>query len=403
MGLDTSAHPVDEALFRDRLVPFVRAGKPIDDLIARAARMAVASSRATTWRFSAQNFSWKVREAQEAVVPTVTERYSEPARKQNFLESVLGIKPPTREKTFTRPERVPGLAAVDNDLTSFGRPFFMPVEGTERVLALYERYMQAEKGGEAAVDAIAREMVRELSANALNFPVGTRPAVIEATKRMLPFEARIVPERPDEDGPALSVAQHEKRLKRESEMWRFVFLNRKSDKPLPSEFRNPDDDRADEPLPAREYVRNLPLQMAGFAAELMPGWMSRGYGFASSLFDTIGVKASHVFETPEVLFKDLVKDAPEMRGALNTTIVENFILGGYVPAAKMKTFVDLLAKHERAMVLAFHKGPAPTPEQIKFLAEDYIKILEPATYALKNGFGYLEAAEIYSGPLGWAN
>ena len=186
-------------------------------------------------------------------------------------------------------------------------------------------------------------------------------------------------------------------------MWRFVFLNRKSDKPLPSEFRNPDDDRADEPLPAREYVRNLPLQMAGFAAELMPGWMSRGYGFASSLFDKIGVKASHVFETPELLFKDLVKDAPEMREALNTTIVENFILGGYVPAAKMKTFVDLLAKHERAMVLAFHKGPAPTPEQIKFMAEDYIKILEPATYALRNGFGYLEAAEIYSGPLGWAN
>ena len=65
--------------------------------------------------------------------------------------------------------------------------------------------------------------------------------------------------------------------------------------------------------------------------------------------------------------------------------------------------MDLLAKHERAMVLAFHKGPAPTPEETKGLAEDYIKILEPATYALKNGYGYLEAAEIYSGPLGWAN
>lgn len=401
MGLDTSAHPVDEALFRDRLVPFVRDGKPIDDLIARVARMAVASSRAATWRFAAQNFGWKVREAQEAVVPTVTERYTEPARKQTFFESVLGIKPPMREKTFTHPERVPGLPAVDNDLTSFGRPFFMPVEGTERVLALYERYLRTEKGGEAAVDAIAREMVAELSANALTFPAGTRPAVIEATKALLPFEKRILPVRAEDDGPALTAAQHEKRLKRESEIWRFIFLNRKSDKPLPDEFRNPDDDG--ERHPAREYVRNLPLQMAGFAAQLMPGWMSRGYGFASSLFGKVGVKASHIFETPELLFKDLVKDAPEMRGALNTTIVENFILGGYVPAQKMKAFVDLLTKHERAMVLAFHKGPAPTPEQMKFLTEDYIKILEPATYALKNGYGYLEAAEIYSGPLGWAN
>jgi len=401
MGLDTSAHPVDEALFRERLVPFVKDGKPIDDLIAQAARMAVASSRAAAWRFAAQNFSWKVREAQEAVVPTVTERYTEPARSQSFFERMFGVKAPMQEKTFTRPERVPGLPAVDNDLTSFGRPFFMPVDGTERVLALYARYLEAAQGGEASVDAIAREMVAEVGANALNFPAGTRPAVIEATKALLPFDKRILPERTAEGGPALTVAQHERRLKRETEMWRFIFLNRASDKPLPGEFRDPNEDRV--PAPAREYVRNLPLQMAGFAAALMPGWMSRGYGFASSLFDKIGVQAPRIFETPEPLFRDLVKDAPEMRAVLNTTIVENFILGGYVPPQKMEAFVDLLAKHERAMVLAFHKGPAPTPEETKGLAEDYIKILEPATYALKNGYGYLEAAEIYSGPLGWAN
>jgi len=402
MGLDTSAHPVDETLFRERLVPFVKDGKPIDDLIAQAARMAVASSRAATWRFAAQSFSWKVREAQEAVVPTVTERYTEPARSQTFFERMFGIKAPMQEKTFTRPERVPGLPIVDNGLTSFGRPFFMPVEGTERVLALYARYLQAAQGGEAAVDAIAREMVAQVGANALNFPAGTRPAVIQATRAMLPFEARIVPERSAEDAPALTAAQYEKVFRRESEMWRFVFLNRKSDKPLPEDFRNRDDCE-DDPLPVREYVRNLPLQMAGFAAALMPGWMSRGYGFASSLFDKIGVRASHVFETPEPLFRDLVKDAPELREVLNATIVENFILGGYVPPRKMKTFVDLLAKHEREMVLAFHNGPAPPSEAMKVLAENYIKILEPATYALKNGYGYLEAAEIYSGPLGWAN
>lgn len=184
-------------------------------------------------------------------------------------------------------------------------------------------------------------------------------------------------------------------------MWRFVYLNRKSDKPLPPEFRNPEDDDF-AVLPAREYVRNLPLQMAGFAAELLPGWMSRGYGFASSLFDKIGVKA-RVFETPEPLFKDLVAVVPEMRVALHSTITENFILGGYVPPQNMQSFVDLLKKHERDLILAFHKGPPPTADQMRFMAEDYIKVLEPATYALKKGYGYLEAAEIYSGPLGWAN
>jgi hypothetical protein len=200
----------------------------------------------------------------------------------------------------------------------------------------------------------------------------------------------------------LTAAQHAKRFARETQLWRFVFLNRDSGRSLPEEFQDPDGE-GDQGVPASDYLPMLPLRMAGFAAELLPGWMSRGYGFATSLFDKIGVKTSHLFETPEPLFRDLVKAAPAVRDGLNTTIVENFCLGGYVPPQKMKAFVDLLIKHERAMVLAFHQGPVPTAEQMKFMAEDYIKILEPATYALKKGFGYLEAAEIYSGPLGWAN
>jgi hypothetical protein len=206
-------------------------------------------------------------------------------------------------------------------------------------------------------------------------------------------------ERDEADGRAPALADHEARLRQETQLWRAVFANRNSDKPLPAELLQESDD--EEQLPAREYVPGLPLRMAGFAAELMPGWMSRGYGYATSLFQKIGVKCTHVFETPEPLFKDLVKAAPAMRNALHATIPENFSLGGYVPPEKMKAFVDLLRKHRREMVLALHEG-AP-PDDIEELADDYTKILEPALYALKNGFGYLEAAEIYSAPLGMMN
>lgn len=217
----------------------------------------------------------------------------------------------------------------------------------------------------------------------------------------MPFEKHIRPVQGEGAEPPLTLAQQQRRLKRETELWRVIFQGRDSDAPLPAEYAEGRD--IDPETPAREFLVNLPLQMAGFAAELMPGWMSRGYGYASSLFDKIGVKASHVFETPEALFKDLVKAAPAVGQMLNETIVENFCLGGYVPPQKMQTFVDMLTKHRREMVLAFDDGPEPTPEQFAMMEADYLKILEPATFALKHGYGYLEAAEIYSAPLGMAN
>ncbi len=395
MGLDTSAHPVDVALFRDRLVPFVKDGKPIDDLIARAAQRALLADRAATWRFAALRFSWTLQHAQEAVVPQVTEHYPDPEHRLSFLGRMLGRKP--KMKSFTHPERVPGLAGYDSELAAFGRPYFIPAGDTNTVLALYDRYLKAED--QDGIDAIAREVVSAMSAGALSFPAGTRPEVVAATKALLPFDKHILPVRDENDGPAPTLAQQQRRLKREAECWRAIFQNRDSNAPLPEAYRHPESDDGD--APARDYLPNLPMQLAGFAAALMPGWMSRGYGFASSLFHQIGVKTSHIFETPEALFRDLINAAPAMRDALDTTIVGNFCLGGYVPPQKMQTFVDLLAKHRREMILAFHKG-AP-PANIEDMAADHAKIIEPATYALRNGYGYLEAAEIYSAPLGWAN
>jgi hypothetical protein len=396
MGLDTSAHPVDVALFRDRLIPFVKDGNPIDDLIERAARRALLADRAATWRFAALRFTSDLRRAQEAVVPQVTEHYADPQHKVSFIGRLLGQK--QRMSEYTRPERVPGLPGYDSDLAAFGRPFFLPAGGTEAVLALYGRYLKAET--EAQIDAVAREMVAVLNASALNFPEGTRPEVVAATKALLPFDKHIQPVRDESDGPPPTLAAHEQALRRGAELCRVIFQNRDIAKPLPEQFLHPEDVEAGS-RPARDYLPGLPLRIAGFAAALMPGWMSRGYGFASSLFHEIGVKADHIFETPEPLFADLVNAAPQIRKVLDTTIADNFSLGGYVPPPKMQAFVDLLTKHRREMILAFHTGEPPA--DIEEMAADYAKVIEPATYALQNGYGYLEAAEIYSGALGWAN
>jgi hypothetical protein len=156
-----------------------------------------------------------------------------------------------------------------------------------------------------------------------------------------------------------------------------------------------DDEQRDQPT-ANELLPALPQSMVSFASALLPGWMNRGNNHASFLFDKIGVKASDLFETPEALFAPLVKQAPVMAEALSSTISGNFELGGYVPPQKVAAFVERLEKHKIALSTAWGEGATE-------LSPDYIKIIEPARYALKHGYGYLEAAEVYSGPLGMMN
>ena len=90
------------------------------------------------------------------------------------------------------------------------------------------------------------------------------------------------------------------------------------------------------------------------------------------------------------------------RSALS--VFGNYCLGGYVPPHKMQAFVDLLTRHRRELILAWHEGLEDTGDIDRLAGmADFIKILEPATYALRQGYGFIEAAEIYSGILGWMN
>jgi hypothetical protein len=124
----------------------------------------------------------------------------------------------------------------------------------------------------------------------------------------------------------------------------------------------------------------------------------------TALFGKIGVSVSGIFERPVSLFEDLLRDVPDMHRNLHSTIVENYCVGGYVPPHKMQTFVDLLTKHRRELILAWNQEQdGATDLDLDRLAPDFLKILEPATYALRHGYAFIEAAEVYSGILGWMN
>ena len=68
----------------------------------------------------------------------------------------------------------------------------------------------------------------------------------------------------------------------------------------------------------------------------------------------------------------------------------------------MAAFVDLLTRHRRELILAWQNRPYDAAN-FDMLAADFNKILEPATYALRHGYGFIEAAEVHSGILGWMN
>jgi len=187
-----------------------------------------------------------------------------------------------------------------------------------------------------------------------------------------------------------------RQLRKQFDSARAVFAGRNSDAVI--------DGDEGESVRAAELCPALAHQVINLAAQVLPGWMGRGYVWPTRLFSKIGVSVSGIFERPTSLFEDLLRDVPEMDRNLHGTIVENYCVGGYVPPPKMQAFVDLLMKHRRELILAWHEDhDVKDGADLDKLAPDFIKILEPATHALRHGHGFIEVAEVYSGILGWMN
>src|SRR3954468_6169837 len=111
MGYDISYHPVDLAFFHERVIPFVRGERTLDDLQPAALRIAKVRFRANAWGLGVLKLE----------------------------EGAAG--------------------AFDSDLHVWGRPFFITSASPEEVSDAIDRYLAAD---EAQVDGIAADMLRHL-------------------------------------------------------------------------------------------------------------------------------------------------------------------------------------------------------------------------------------------------
>lgn len=407
MGLDISAHPIDTALFRDRLVPFVQGQGAVDDLIERAVALAAVRHRANSWGLGAYNVQRAFTDAQREAAPKVVHSYERPVSQPSLLGRLFGAKAKTVTESYEAPDPVPGLPGFDTDLAIWGRPFFIVADDEATTLADFERYLALAGQGEAAVDVLGQEMIARMEAMRVRVPTDAHPAVLAAARNFPPF-----PQVAQPDGESrFSAPRTERALRKQIETLRDIYAARGTKKTFDLEENEGDEeegggrwvrvDTGSDPLPlptADELLPSLPQSMVGFASALLPGWMNRGSNHASLLLDMIGVKTRGLIETPEPLFAALVKAEPRIGEALHDTIHDNFSLGGYVPPEKLAAFVETLEKHRHELSRAWYPD-----EAADFVSVDLIKIIEPARYALKHGYGYLEAAEVYSAPLGVMN
>ncbi|MBX3249664.1 MAG: hypothetical protein KF901_20980 [Myxococcales bacterium] len=247
----------------------------------------------------------------------------------------------------------------DPFLHVWGRPFFVTVEG-DAVGEAIDRYLDART--DAEVDAIAKEMLRALD-----------PALADEVE---PSNEGSLP-----DDEALAIG-----LRASLDLIRAAWAApRGGTVVVPS----------GEAVPAEELLwREVPLTVLTFAAHLRPGWMDRGYVWPTVLLGEAGVETS-LFETPEPLLGPLL-DRVDQRFFLHTTILENYMVGGYVAAAKVPALRALLEEHQETLV-AVHDGPSAEMQL------SVAKLLEAVRDAERRGLAFAEATEVYSGFSGIMN
>ena len=389
MGFDISNHPVDVALIKQRIIPFIRGGGEdrLNDLVARAATLNCIKYRANSWALGLKEYDMAMWHRQRELRITRTVRVHQP---QGIVDRVLSRPPAFKDVTI---DQVTGIPGFDSDLSVWGRPFFIVADTTEEALEALHSYLTLPDAAPGTVDAVAMRMLAKLDARRDRPPQGFDASVLQVLLDSYPLAERVIPHQqgkpPDEGDMA-------KWLRRRFDLARTVFADRDTDAVVEG------DDG--EIVPAAELAEVLAHEVINLAAQTLPGWMGRGHVWPTALFRRIGVRASGIFERPVSLFEDLLHDLPDIGRNLHSTIVENYCLGGYVPPQKMEAFVDLLTKHRRELILAGHQGKEGTADldQLPGMA-DFIKIFEPAVYALRHGYGFIEAAEIYSVILGPMN
>jgi len=363
MGYDVSNHPVDTKLITERLIPAFLEQAPIDDILDRAADLSVVASRAEQW-----------------------------SNRVLTLAQKLSIRQDDWDEDEGPYLRLPGW---NTDLSVWGRPFFIVADTVDESLAAVEQYMQCTQKDLAAVDRIAATMLARLDAKKGGWPENAHPERVALYEGAYPL-AEHLPELKKKEQQLADPAKTRRRLEMILEAYREGWAHRDTKRKIKSEV-------LEEPSRAGDLAREAPYILLNLAAQVLPGWMARGTVWPTQLFEKINVPVGQVFETPKALFEPLVRAFPAIEENLRTTIIMNHSLGGYVRPENVPALRALLEKHERDLIYAFVEPQDMQRVDPERVSTDYKKILESVVFAERKGYGFIEAAEIYSGFLGVLN
>lgn len=249
------------------------------------------------------------------------------------------------------------MSAAENDdrfdsrLYVWGRPFFITVEGPENVSKAIDTYLAAKPED---VDEIAREMLRTFD-----------PSLVDRVK-------------PDTSGHQPSDDKLASGITWRLELLRDAYAHQ--DKAVV---------RGEETYDPHELLtREIPLSVLEFAAHLRPGWMDRGV-WPTRLIAESNVDAGDLFEEPTALLGAFAK-FPPMTDLLSDTITENYMVGGFVPPAKVPALRQLLQRDLDTLI-----APARADGWEDEARRSVRKMIEALVDAERKGFGFAEATEIY--------
>lgn len=343
MGFDVSFHPVDVSFVQQEIIPFVLGNAEFSRQFDDAARVARNRYRANAWGLAASSLH------SDRLMPV------EPPKK-SFLANLFAKGPTPKAEP-------PPNFEFETDLFIWGRPFFITNQSPSEVSAAIDHYLTADDEG---VDRLAREMLERLSP-------GLSLAVTPNYEGGIPNAERF----------------------REAETSRILlFAEAMKAHRAAKQIRLPDGASAD---PRDLFASDFALSAISFASTRRPGWMGRGYVWPTMLLEEAGLP-NDVFESAENLFSPLSEAEPSLKLTFARTIEENYTLGGYVPPESVPAALELFEANVDKLVQPAKNDGWEYDARIAVQ-----KIIEALSDAKSRGFAFLEASEVYSGPLGMMN
>lgn len=360
MSYDYSCHPVDVSMIRDRIVPYVMGQVTIDDLLEQAVGNVITRYRANTWGLA-----------------------------------VCGVEQRLVENL--KQDENTGLPGFESDLHVWGRPFFNVAEDMDTSFEVMEAYLKLSGQPVENVDEIVQSMLSVLDDFQDQLDNGLSDEAWGHVNDCYPLEQRLIR---DDEGFDYNRTDIRKMVENPLAILRDVYRNLGKG-PINITLHGVESEVIPE-----DVISQVFFECISFSSQIIPGWMGRGHYWPTRMFEEIQVNVSHIFERPTELFAPLIEKVPYLEAYLETSIVENYSIGGYVPPEKMKLFIKLLEKYKNDLIFVWEEKKREEAVYVDMplkLKAPYLKIYEPAVYAERNGLGFIEASEIYSAVSGAMN